>query len=58
MSETLAEFPPDIAELALWKKTEEAGLVDQITARGLFAEKIESQQDGSNLLVLNPLPSQ
>jgi hypothetical protein len=56
LGETLAEFPPAVPELPLWVKTEEAGLVDQITARGLFSEHIESVQDGSNLLVLNPLP--
>jgi len=58
LSETLQEFPPAVPELPLWVKTEEAGLVDQITARGLFSERIESVQDGSNLLVLNPLPPQ
>ena len=36
----------------------EAGLVDQITARGLFSENVEQAQDGSNLIVLNPLPPQ
>jgi hypothetical protein len=36
----------------------EAGLVDQITARGLFSEKMVQAQDGSNLIVLDPLPPQ
>jgi hypothetical protein len=55
---SLSEYPPDMQQLSLWKSTEEAGLVDQITAEGLFSEQIEDQQDGSNLLVLNPLPPQ
>jgi len=58
LSETLSEFPPAISQLSLWSQTEEAGIVDQITARGLFSERIESQQDGGNLLVLDPLPPQ
>jgi hypothetical protein len=58
LSHTLAEFPPAVPELSLWIKTEEAGLVDQVTERGLFSEHIESVQDGSNLLVLDPLPPQ
>jgi hypothetical protein len=36
----------------------EAGLVDQITARGLFSEKLVQAQDGSSLLQLSPLPPQ
>jgi hypothetical protein len=57
---TLQEFPPAAAapQLALWHQTPEAGLVDQITARGLFSEKLVNAQDGSNLLVLDPLPPQ
>jgi hypothetical protein len=58
LGETLESDPPDIEQLSVWRQTEEAGLVDQITARGLFSEKMEQQQDGGNLLVLNPLPSQ
>jgi hypothetical protein len=36
----------------------EAELVSVITAHGLFQEHTEQAQDGSNLLVLNPLPPQ
>jgi hypothetical protein len=36
----------------------EAGLVDQLTARGLFSEQLQQAQDGSSLIVLNPLPPQ
>jgi hypothetical protein len=32
-----------------------AGLVELITARGMFSEQIEQAQDGSNLVVLTPL---
>jgi hypothetical protein len=55
---TLQEYPPDVAQLNAWKKTEEAGLVDTITSRSLFSESVEAQQDGSSLLILNPLPAQ
>ncbi|HET9719940.1 MAG TPA: hypothetical protein VFP55_07690 [Solirubrobacteraceae bacterium] len=58
LSSTLSQYPPLVSELPLWQKTSEAGLVDQITARGLFSEQIESQQTGGNLLVLNQLPPQ
>jgi hypothetical protein len=56
LSDTLSQYPPAVSQLNLWRQTEEAGLVDQITARGLFSERVESAQDGSNLLVLNQLP--
>lgn len=58
LTQTLSEYPPAISQLPTWQKTNEAGLVDQITGRGLFYEKIESQQDGGNLLVLSPVPPQ
>jgi hypothetical protein len=49
------QFPPTVAQIS---SAPEAGLVDQITARGMFSESIEAAQDGSNLIVLNPLPPQ
>jgi hypothetical protein len=52
------QFPPTVPQLSLWRQTAEAGLVDQVTARGLFSEKLVQAQDGSNLIVLNPLPPQ
>jgi hypothetical protein len=59
LSETFPEqFPPSVPELGQWRNTEEAGLVDQITAHGLFSERLVQAQDGSNLIVLNPLPPQ
>jgi hypothetical protein len=36
----------------------DAGLVDQVTARGLFSERLQTAQDGSSLIVLDPLPPQ
>jgi len=54
--ETLQTIPPDVAELSSWIQSEEAGLVDEITGKGLFAEQVESQQEGGNLIVLTPLP--
>ena len=59
LSHTFPEqFPPTVPDLPLWRNTEEAGLVDQITAHGLFSEHLVQAQDGSNLIVLNPLPPQ
>jgi hypothetical protein len=58
LSSTLQAFPPPLSELPAWQKTAEAGLVDQVTAHGLFSEQLESQQTGGNLLVLNQLPPQ
>ncbi len=52
------QFPPSVPDLPLWRNTEEAGLVDQITAHGLFTERLVQAQDGSNLIVLDPLPPQ
>jgi hypothetical protein len=49
------EFPPTVAQMA---KAPEAGLVDQLTAHGLFSEQLQQAQDGSNLIVLDPLPPQ
>jgi hypothetical protein len=58
LARTLQTYPPDVPELTAWSQSEEAGLVDQITARGLFSSQFESQQEGGNLLVLSPLPPQ
>ncbi len=56
LASTLPEqFPPTVSEIT---QAPEASLVEQITARGMFQEKIEQAQDGSNLLVLSPLPAQ
>ena len=54
LNQTLPEqFPPTVDQMP---NAPEAGLVEQITARGMFTENIEQAQDGSNLLVLKPLP--
>lgn len=56
LSETLPEqFPPTVDQMP---NAPEAPLVEQITARGLFDEHMEQAQDGSSLIVLNPLPPQ
>jgi hypothetical protein len=56
LSATLPEqFPPTVDQVA---SAPEAPLVEQITARGMFAENVEQAQDGSNLLVLTPLAPQ
>lgn len=49
------EVPPTVAQMA---SAPEAGLVEQVTARGLFSESLQQAQDGSSLIVLNPLPAQ
>jgi hypothetical protein len=58
LDDTLQEFPPTVPELPLWTQTEEASLVNQITAPGLFSEQLVQAQDGTNLILLNPLPPQ
>ena len=50
------QYPPTVPQLSLWRQTPEASLVDQITARGLFSSRLVNAQDGSNLIVLDPLP--
>jgi hypothetical protein len=56
LSSTFPEpFPPTVATVA---SAPEASLVDQLTARGLFSERLVQAQDGSNLIVLDPLPPQ
>ncbi|HEX8976641.1 MAG TPA: hypothetical protein VF781_09015 [Solirubrobacteraceae bacterium] len=49
------QFPPSVTDMP---RAPEAGLVDQVTGRGLFAEQLQQAQDGSSLIVLNPLPPQ
>lgn len=58
LSKTLQQYPPELSRLRVWSKTEEAGLVDQITAHGLFSSQVESLQEGGSVLVLSPLPAQ
>jgi hypothetical protein len=58
LSNTLASLPPSVPQLPAWRQTTEAALVDQLTARGLFADKFSHTADGSYLLVLNPVPPQ
>jgi hypothetical protein len=56
LANTLPEqFPPTVAAMP---NALEAGLVAQITARGLFSENLVQAQDGSNLIVLDQLPPQ
>ena len=56
LTATLPEqFPPTVDQVS---SAPESPLVEQITARGLFTENVERAQDGSNLMVLNPLPPQ
>ncbi len=55
---TLDPDPPELSQLAAWSKSDEAGIVDEVTARNLFSEQVEAQQEGGNLLVLSPLAPQ
>jgi hypothetical protein len=56
LAATLPEpFPPTVDQVG---SAPEASLVEQVTARGLFTQNVEQAQDGSNLIVLNPLPPQ
>jgi hypothetical protein len=47
--------PPSVTQMA---SAPEAQLVSEVTARGLFSEQLQHTQDGSSLIVLNPLPAQ
>ncbi len=58
LSRTLASYPLESSELTPWSKTQEATLVDELTASALFSSQIESQQEGGRLLVLAQLPTQ
>jgi hypothetical protein len=57
LRETLPNpVPPSVPELALWERTEEAALVDQITGQGLFDGQLVHAQDGSTMIELTPQP--
>jgi hypothetical protein len=53
---TLSSYPPAVPQLNQWHNTEEAALVDQLTAHALFTSKVETDQAGDSLLVLNQAP--
>jgi hypothetical protein len=56
LDHTLPELVrPTVAQMP---KAQEAQLVSELTARSLFSEKLEATQDGSDLIVLDPLPPQ
>lgn len=56
LDQTLPELqPPTVAEMP---SAPEAQLVSEVTARGLFSEQLQQAQDGSSLIVLQPLPPQ
>lgn len=58
LARTLQEFPPELSQLTLWSKTQEAAFVDQVTAHSLFSSQVEALQEGGSALVLTPLPAQ
>lgn len=49
-------YPPAVPQLSLWAQTPEAGLVEQVTARGLFSEQLVQTQAGENLIELTQQP--
>lgn len=54
LADTLPEeVPPTVGQM---RAAPEAGLVEQLTARGTFSQSLSQAQDGSNLIVLNQLP--
>jgi hypothetical protein len=56
LDETLPELqPPTVAEMPYAR---EAQLVSEVTAPGLFGEQLQQSQDGSSLIILQPLPAQ
>lgn len=58
LSATLAALPPSVPQLPAWRATQEAGLVDQLTARALYSYRYVSNPGGGKLLVLSALPPQ
>jgi hypothetical protein len=59
LSDTLPlQYPPTVSELSLWRQTQDAANVDELTAHAIFSDQFEHAEDGSYLLVLNPLPPQ
>ena len=53
---TLPEaLPPSVSQLS---NAPESELVSVITAHGMFSQRVEHAQDGSTVIVLNPLPPQ
>jgi hypothetical protein len=58
IARTLQQFAPELSELNVWSKTQEAALVDQVTAHSLFSSQVEALQEGGSALVLTPLPAQ
>jgi hypothetical protein len=56
LNHTLPEAaPPTVSQMAA---APEAPLVSALTGQGLFSEQLQQAQDGSNLIVLDPLPPQ
>jgi hypothetical protein len=59
LSDTLPlQYPPLVSQVPQWSSSQEAALVEQVTARGMFNQHLSAAQDGSNLIVLDPLPPQ
>lgn len=58
VKQTLQTFPPLAGQANAWATSAEAGLVDQITGRGLFSIQVQSQQVGGKVMVMTPLPPQ
>ncbi len=58
LSRTLQQYPPDLTQLGVWSRSQEAAFVDQVTAHGLFSSQVEALQVGGSALVLTPLPAQ
>jgi hypothetical protein len=53
---TLPEpLPPSVSQMA---SAPEAELISVITAHGMFSQRVEHAQDGSTVIVLNPMPPQ
>jgi hypothetical protein len=55
LAATLPEEPPSVSAMP---NEPDAELVSVITGQGLFSQQLVQTQDGSNVIVLNPLPPQ
>jgi hypothetical protein len=58
LTATMSAIPPPVYELAAWRQTSEAALIDQLTARTLYSYRYLSNPGGGRLLVLSALPPQ
>jgi hypothetical protein len=58
LTATMSALPPSVPELSQWRQTQEAGVIDQLTARSLYSYRYAANPGGGKLLLLSALPPQ